>query len=85
MRDPDRQSPPKFNLFCQWAIANLCEDFMQMRSKVANRQTDKQTNNDENITALVEKINISIFCILVVQVKSITYIQPRILWAALPW
>jgi len=48
-------SPPKFNLSFIGPLLTFPENFMQIRSEVFAQscyQTDKQTNNDENITFL---------------------------------
>jgi len=53
-------SPPKFNYFVHWPIANLpwkfhANPFIRFCTKLlTDRQTDRQTNNDANITSLAE-------------------------------
>jgi len=55
-------SPPKFNrlfnslVHCQHSLKISCKSIREVLHKVPNRdrQTDKQTNNDENTTSLTE-------------------------------
>ena len=56
IRDPDRRR----NLIvcslshCQPSLKISCKSVWKFLRKVANRQTDRQTNNNENITSLAE-------------------------------
>ena len=56
IRDPDRhQNLIIYSLTnCQPSLKISCKSVRQFLRKVANRQTDRQTNNDENITFLAE-------------------------------
>jgi len=51
-------SPPKFNhcslAHCQPSLKISCKSIQKVLRKIANKQSYRQTNNDENITSLAE-------------------------------
>ena len=61
--DPDRHQ----NLIicslahCQPSLKISCKSVRKFLRKVANKQTERQTNNDENITSLAEVITVNLY------------------------